>query len=605
MWDNDLIREAVEQMAPATDGLYYPQGESSDAFWRRISREQAYERFIAEIRTEGERLLIEPPPELTHELFSIFDRTGSRLEYERAYFERRRRLNTFALLTLLQPEEELYRRQLHETIKFVLDEPTWCLPAHVKGADIRTTIDLFSAETGFTLSEMACVLGDRLPPVLAEEIDIAISERLIKPFLEHGPHHWETARHNWSAVCAGAIANAAMLRIRETDLLKSILLKALSCLDYYLEGFGNDGACQEGLGYWNYGFGFYVYFADLLKQLTKGRMDLFLQPKVRSIALFQQSAYLYEDKVACFSDSQPRVPYSIGLTHYLAGIYPEIEVPALEYAAGYTDDHCSRWAPAFRNVVWMNPELTGEEWGSATRYLPDAEWLLSRHVTAEGRRFGFAAKVGNNDEPHNHNDIGQFILIADGITVAADLGCGEYTAAYFGEGRYEYDCNGSQGHSVPIVAGSGQTAGADSTGIVLEATADKREDVLRLEMSGAYRVQGLKSLIRELRWSKTESPTLTLTDEFLFAGEPQDVVERIITFSSPTLIAGGIVRLQDEDGDSQAAATIHYDVSLLEASIQKRFYRDHYGQDQVWYAIDWRPKNEALSNRIELRFEWE
>jgi len=528
MGDKELHEEAAGCITPATERLYYPLGESASAFWGRVAGAPEHARLVAEILSEGKRLMNEPLPELTDKLFSIFEITGSRLEYEREYFARRRRLNTFALLTLLRPEESLFRVKLQEVLQAILDERTWCLPAHVKGVDAAKTIDLFSAETGFALSEIACLLSERLPPQLLADIDHAISDRLIKVFLVDGPHHWETARHNWSAVCAGSIGSAALLRVKDTEVLAAVLPKVLASLDCYLEGFGEDGACPEGMGYWNYGFGYYVYFADLLKKQTLGKLDLFQKPKVRRIAMFQQAAYLFEDCVACFSDSLPRIPFRIGLTHYLAQVFPEMEVPSLRYGAGFTEDHCNRWAPILRDFIWTNPEAAGEEWGSSSCYLPDAEWLLSRHMTTSGHRFGFAAKGGNNDEPHNHNDLGQFILIADGITIAADLGSGEYTAAYFGDGRYDYDCNGSQGHSVPIVAGRGQAAGSDSAAIILESATGDQEDLLRMELSGAYRVQGLDTLVRELRWSKTERPVLTLTDEVIFTVEPLSFVERVV-----------------------------------------------------------------------------
>lgn len=62
-------------------------------------------------------------------------------------------------------------------------------------------------------------------------------------------------------------------------------------MDYYLQGFGPDGACLEGLGYWNYGFGYFVYYADLLRKRTRGEMDWFRAEKVGRIALFQQKGF--------------------------------------------------------------------------------------------------------------------------------------------------------------------------------------------------------------------------------------------------------------------------------------------------------------------------
>ncbi len=590
---------AAEWIGRSADGLYYPDGENGADFWARAAKSPDFAESVAEVRAEGRRLLEEPVSELTEELFSIFERTGSRLEYERAYFERRRRLNAFALMSLLEPADERVYEKLLETVRVVLDEPTWCLPAHVKGTDAAKTIDLFSSETGFALSEMACLLGDRLPPELTENIDRAVTERLIEPLLRHGPHPWETARHNWAAVCAGSVGAAASLRATDPATLDAVLAKALPALDYYLEGFGEDGACPEGLGYWNYGFGYFVYFADLLNKRTGGRINLFARPKVGSIALFQQAAYLCGDRVANFSDSLQAIPFRTGLTHYLARLYPEMEVPDARYGAGLGEDHCHRWAPVLRDWIWRDSRSASAALRPASRYFPDAQWLLSRYETETGRCFGFAAKGGHNDEPHNHNDVGHFIWMVDGTAFAADLGSGEYTAAYFGAGRYEYDCNGSQGHSVPIVGGRGQEAGRAHAAAVLEARAEDHEDSLRLDLHPVYRVPGLASLVRELRWRKTDECRLTLTDEVSFAGDPLGFTERIVTFVPPDLAADGTVRLTD----GGHTALIRYDSALLEVSAERRVYSDHFGAKREWHAIDWKLRRPEQTIRIELIFE--
>jgi hypothetical protein len=623
--DKETLRAIVNRMAPVSARLYIPDGarglpdrnEEAEpsradeaqagwenelkAYWRRIGESPDFADCVREIRAEGERLLASPVPELTYGLFAVFERTGSRLEYERAYFERRRRLNTFVFLSLLEPDNGKVREALYESIWAVLNEYTWCLPAHVKGRDARKTIDLFAAETGFALSEIRCLLGDRLPPLLRAWIGEEVSARLFEPYLQGGPFEWETARHNWSAVCAGSVGAAALLTMEDKERLAIVLAKALGSMNCYLEGFGDDGACPEGLGYWNYGFGYFVYFADLLKKRTEGAIDLFRNPKVRSIALFQQKAYLCGDRVANFSDSPSRVPVRIGLSHYLASLYPEAEVPHIRYRAAYTDDHCSRFAPALRDFIWREPGRTGSEWGDASAYLPDAAWLVSRHADKNGRRYGFAAKGGHNGEPHNHNDVGHFIVMADGAALAADLGAGEYTEAYFGEARYTYDCNGSQGHSVPIVDGRGQEAGADRAAVVLEASAGAAEDRLRLEMARVYGVPHLRSLVRELVWRKTETPVLALRDEFVFDSPPGSIVERIVTLFPPELEADGCVRLRA--GAGGPCARIRYDGAALEPSFERRSYRDHFGKETAWYAVDFALRTPGRVNRIELTVE--
>ncbi|MFD1955539.1 heparinase II/III family protein [Paenibacillus thailandensis] len=536
MVSEEELKRKLERLAPAGRGMYDREG-GQERFWRTVRESEDYADIVGEIRREGKRLGGTPVPELTYGLFTLFEKRGTRLEYENAYFERRRRLNTYMLLALLEPEKEERLKRLYDMIWSVCGEYTWCLPAHIRTAEARGAIDLFAAETGFTLCEMRRLLGDRLPALLRDRIAQEVEERLLRPYMEAGPFGWETARHNWSAVCAGSIGAAALLLLEPSERLTAIVLKALGSMACFLEGYGDDGACLEGVGYWNYGFGYFVYFADLLKRRTEGGIDLFAHPKVRAIALFQQKCYLHGAAVANFSDSAARVPAQLGLSHYLAGLYEEFDLPPSSIRASYTDDHCSRWAPAFRNIVWCDPAKRADTWRDADYVLPDAKWVMSRHTSSCGS-FGFAAKGGHNDEPHNHNDIGSFIVSAEGVQLVAELGAGEYTAAYFGDGRYGFDCNGSQGHSVPIVDGAYQAAGPDSKGEVLEASARDGEVRLKLEMASAYRLPHLSSLVRELVWRKRELPSLRLTDEFAFTAQPGSIVERIVTLCAPVVLEG-------------------------------------------------------------------
>ncbi|OKP76006.1 hypothetical protein A3842_18745 [Paenibacillus sp. P3E] len=571
----------VQNMEPADTRLYYPNGDSA-GFWSTVRHSPLYAEEVAEIRAEEDRLRGEKAPELTYDLFTVFVRTGSRLEYERPYFERRRMLNTSVLLSLLEPEQETHIHAVCEMIWSICNEYTWCLPAHTGNSGIPETIDLFSAETGFALSEISCLLGDRLPVLLHTRIKEEVQRRLFGPYLNSGPYHWETATHNWAAVCSGSVGAAAMLMLKDPETLADILFKVQGTMEYYLQGFGEDGACLEGMGYWNYGFGYFVYYADLLRRRSRGELDWFRLEKVKSIAAFQQKCFLGGNVVANFSDSQQRVSVSLGLSHYLGAIYSEVESPPVSIRASYTEDHCSRWAPAVRNLIWRSPVDSRSEWASSSSYLPDAEWLVTRKITPAGV-FGFAAKGGNNDEPHNHNDLGQFILLGDDTVYLSDLGSGEYTAGYFGAERYTYDCNGSQGHSVPIIDGQLQLPGAGACAKVLEAEAGGDESVLKLDLTAAYGYGPLERLTRSFSWQTSDVlPVLTMTDDFRFAEAPAALMERLVTFCQPVLEEGSVLLR----GTGGKGLRILYNTGALRPVISEHVYSDHFGEARTWYGMD-------------------
>jgi hypothetical protein len=552
---------------------------------------------IGEIKAEAARMLGDKDPDLTYSLFRLYRDTGERLTYERSYFERRKRLAAFSLLVVLEPDNELYVEALHNTIWSICNEFTWCLPAHYDENQTQTAIDLFAAETGFALSEALLLAENRLPSLLIARIRAEVERRLFHPFLTEGPYGWEQAEHNWSAVCAGSIGAAALHLVDDSERLAAILGRVLPAMDCFLAGYGDDGVCAEGYLYWQYGFGYFVYFAQLLKASSSGELDLFQADKVKAIALFQQKCFTDGNTVVNFSDSLPESGIFLGLSACLRQEYPEVIMPPERLRAPYAADHCGRWAPALRNLIWHAEasEADGESvWPAESYYLPDAKWLLSRKHDRKGGSFSFAAKGGHNDEPHNHNDVGHFLLHADGEAFLADLGSGMYTANYFGAERYSYWCNGSQGHSVPIVNGQHQLAGKQYAAVVLEALTGEHEDRITLELGGAYGEDLQLGLERRLHWNKAELSVLTLTDAFSWSGRGEGagegegegagraIVERFITMLEPKAAGPGKLVLQGK----QRQLAIGYDETVWKVVVTARTDMDHFGRERGWFTLD-------------------
>lgn len=601
----NLYHQVHKQTLLPLQWPYYAKGAAGAAFWKSLRHQCQASGDLAELQAEGERLVASPPVELTYSLFALFRTRGSRLEYERVYFAKRRRLNTFALLSLLDSDSEaadVYFAALLDVLWSICSEFTWCLPAHVgEERPVSETIDLFAAETGFALAEISLLLGERLPRMLRERMAEQVEARLFKPFLEQGPYEWEEARHNWAAVCGGSIGAAALLLLQEAKdapRLASILERTERAMSFYLQGFGEDGACLEGLDYWNYGFGYFVYYADLLYHRSGGEMNWFALDQVKRIATFQQKCFLGGFSVANFSDALPEARVQLGLSHYLAEKYKgEVAVPPERLRAEYSRDHCSRWAPALRNLIWRNYGAAPMEWGAGDFYLEQAAWLVSRYEWA-GEIYGFAAKGGHNGEPHNHNDLGHFLLVGQGQSFLSDLGCGEYTRDYFGAGRYDYAANGSHGHSVPQIDGVMQSSGADRKAVVLEQATSTEECRLVVELSGAYSCEKLVSYQRSWNWKKADLPSLLLQDDFQFAEVPGSLIERFVTWIKPDLSLKGMVVLRRE----KLAVEIHYDSHQLNLEVDEQNFRDHFGNDLRWYALDFSLLKQKMACRIDFRF---
>jgi hypothetical protein len=491
---------------------------------------QSLASYLREVREEADAARVHPMPVLPGNGRAAFLRSGDRLGFERPYFERRRALVALALASWLW-RDAADIRALENCIAAICGEERWALSAHDE------EIDLFACETASALAEIGSCLGGDLDSSVVERAEHEVGRRVLVPFLERrGEWAWERMRNNWCAVCAGSIGAAAIYLIDDADELNAVLTRIEPTLSRYIESFPDDGACLEGLGYWTYGFGFFTAYADLLYRYSGGRCNLLAGAKIERIASFQSKAYLSDSLPVAFADSSAHERYRRGLARFLAGRFPDAPVPSPASEASFRDDECGRWCLSFRDLIW-SVENEGRRAASDLKaadlcgapalvsWFPTSQWLICR--ASSSRSLGFAAKGGNNDEPHNHNDLGSFQLAVDDCQFIAELGAGEYTRDYFGAARYTILCNSSFGHSVPIVEGRGQEPGPGRRAERVECEVGAKSVRLSMDLAAAYAEPRLRRLERSFDFDGSRN--LALRDEFEFDGASRGVVERFIT----------------------------------------------------------------------------
>ena len=535
-------------------------------------------------------------PVLPYSRFKLFHETGDRLQYEDSavgYFPRRGRLSAYGALAWLYGREEDIH-ELEDIIWAICDEYTWSLPAHVEPQAFTTQlendaymVDLFAAETAQSLAEICFLLGDRLAPIVRLRVERLVNERVLDRVLTQA-YGWMTAAHNWAAVCAGSAGMAAIYAVDDDERLAQILARLLPSFDSFLSGFSQDGACLEGIGYWNYGFSYFIAFAELLERRTGGRISLFSDPRVERIAAFQQKICFPGGRTVCFSDGSSRSRWMPGLTGYLNQRFSSVVLPPASCCDGtYGRDHCYRWCFVMRNLLWA-PQAAPETMACRTCVLPHAQWYMGHSPAGAG----VAAKAGNNHEPHNHNDVGSFQYYLNGEEMLSDLGSGEYTRQYFSDKRYDFFVCGSQGHSVPMIDGCTQRAGRDACAkdVVLDETG------IRMDMVDAYGLDGLRGLKRSLLFDEATG-ALTLTDEFALDGQKHDLCERFITYGQITLEEGCARICLGEQ-----AICIGYDTAVFAPVVTPVSYSAHMAVERHLFTLDFHASaHDALTARFTIR----
>lgn len=494
--------------------------------------------------------------------------TGNRLVFETAYFARRRQLAILALAYMTTHEQET-KKLLEQVIWEICNEYTWALPAHLpveKNPFKQSSvwwIDLFAAETAQTLAEIMELMGAEFTLLTQNRIREEIDQRLFQPF-EENHWEWEEKKNNWSGVIGGCIGMAALSLLEKNSVRQgAILQKVDHSLQSYLKGFALDGACEEGVGYWSYGFGYYIYFAEKLADMLGDETYLNL-PKVKEIAAFPYYVVRKNQQALPFSDYNfTELPS--GLLSFCHQVF-QVPIPDVVKVNEIDFDHCYRFAQLYRNLIWT--EKTEVERPTIMHYFSDVEWGI---FESEAQDLFFAAKGGHNEESHNHIDLGHFIFGTPNELFLTDLGAGEYTKDYFDEEkRYQYLVNNASGHSLPIINDCCQQAGA------VAATATKFIDTPKgkrfsLDLTKTYEPSAnLKQFQRSLVLIPEES-TLELRDYFRMKKAGNKIIESFVT-TYPVERNGQTVSIK-----GRQTCELIFGEEVKKIDCLKKMYHDHEG----------------------------
>ncbi len=553
--DPARVREIAALLPDRPAGFAWPISDRAD--WQRLSTNDAFAR----VMPGAEKLLAKPLAEVPDSLFLEYSQNGNRTRWQNAEWERRDRLPT---LTLAEAFENRGRflPAIEQVVASLCAEKTWVYPAHdgrlrnLHGEEI--TPELGATGLAAEMAEADFVLGDKLTPATRQLIRDNVRRRVLQPLRDsvegrRPPLHWLFLRMNWNAVCVGNTVFAALAL--EPDRNDRALYAAAGehYIRYFLAGFTPDGYCAEGVGNWNYGFGHFILLTEALRQATGGKLDLFNDPAAIAPALFCRHSEILPGVFPSISDCGPGSHPSPQLTAYVSrrlGLDPgtnhQIVGRETGLAMGLMLSSLDESLPVARR--WDETQA-----GPLRSFFPDGGVLISR--TAPDARLPLAVclKGGNNDEPHNHNDVGSFSLVVGRKMVVCDPGGEVYTRRTFGPNRYDSKVLNSFGHAVPIVAGQLQRAGAAARGVILETNFTADADSLKMDIRSTYAVKELLQLERTFTFHRGAAPSLDVSDTVKFS-TPQTFETALITWGQARMVSTNVLEITD--GESSVRVTI-------------------------------------------------
>ncbi len=534
-----------------------------------------------------------------------FQRNGNRSRYESLYFERRDRIVTFLIAECCEGRGR-FTEGLVNGLWALLEETTWVVPAHnehypagrkyseLGDVEAKTYIDLFAAETGALVAAVYSVMKkplDELSPLIARRCEIEVEKRILGPYMDNDDIFWmgfhgETV-NNWNPWINQNVLLTFLLMEKDPDRRLRSAQKTMRSTQRFLDGYAPDGGCDEGPGYFTVAGACYLDLCEMLYEATGGALDFFKEPLTRNIARYQYAAHISGDRFTNYADAHCKI--SANGRQFLR-LADKLQSPEL-YAFGARQEALkpafsgkNRVSVIYRHIKGLFTPLPAEKPACRavlSQYYPGIQVCMARQKADTDEGLFFSAKGGHNQESHNHNDVGTFLLYRDGEPVVIDAGVGAYTKKTFSAQRYEIWSMQSEYHNVPLCRGMGQRPGLQYAAKDARFEDDGKKLTFSLDISGAY-PPGCKAL-RRFEFDR-EKGKLTLedtgdglTEHFLLPDEPR--------------LGEGRIGLNGVD--------LTYDPAVLAASAQSveiddETMRREWGRDRFW-RLTLRPREGAES----------
>lgn len=570
-------KELVASLVPQDQFKPFPQTPSG---WRALLPDSAITRIIKMGEDNLKKKFVNIPATVMLE----YIRNGNRSDYEKISFGNRNQLWSLVLAESMEGKGR-FSDQIVNGIWAISEESFWGVSAHVgiqkAGAglpDVQDPIvDLFAAETGALLAWTDYFVGeelDRVSKLIRSRIRYEIERRILVP-MTTAKYGWmgggnpNAIVNNWAPWIASNYI-AAILLIEKDELKRTQGLNiAIKIIDQYINGLGDDGGCDEGPSYWT-AAGACVFDAlNLLYDATHGRINIYKDPFIQKMGSYIYKTHIAGNYFINVADAHPTLEPD-GIMIFRFG--KDMDDPVMKNFGSWiyhTFDqkittggfHRTRTLYDLLAIKDCSASSSDEETVSDVWY-GDVQLMSSR----SGNGLFVATHAGNNGESHNHNDVGDFMVYADGNPVIIDVGSGTYTARTFSRDRYKLWFNTSAYHNVPAINGNEQGAGKKYAATDVKYRQEKKYSKLDMDIAQSYPEDaGIKSWLREVRMNKDKN-IIEVRDNYTMNKGLSNLTQSFMTVCPTDIATPGKIIFTLPD---QSKVYLDYDKKLWDATKEK------------------------------------
>lgn len=399
---------------------------------------------------------------------------------------------------------------------------------------------------------------DKVHPLISQRLKQEIMHKAVNPFYEHtdfGYMGFKGGRvNNWNPWINYNMLNCVMLLEDDPIKKKAEVQKIINSLDKFLNGYSDDGGCDEGPSYWGAAGALLYEGIALLNNATNDKFDVYSNPLIKNIGNYFYKVNIHAPYFINFADADATTGGSPA-TVYRYG--KAIGDPKMQQFGAYLaklgklGEHSlsGKICDQIKNLGLQTELLNAESKEAlvADFWLPDTEVAGARDKEDSYKGFFFGAKGGFNAESHNHNDIGTCVLYYDGKPCLIDLGREQYTARTFSPRRYEIWTMQSQYHNLPKINGVDQKDGAQFKAKNTNFIADKKKAFFTTDIAGAYPAEAkVKSWVRSYTLMRGKS--FTISDKYeLLEKKVAPTTTNLITYCKVTEMMPGFLKFEGDD----------------------------------------------------------
>ena len=327
---------------------------------------------------------------------------------------------------------------------------------------------------------------------------------------------WLIGGNNWNPYCHAFILDAVFGMLESRRERAYLVASMIRSQDFYIARLTEQGYIAEGIGYWHMGMSAYLRGAKKVLLGTGGKINMLesAPPKVR------KSMYIARDMMLAPGGLYPHfadhgreglpIPFGRGTLNDLNLAFREKIYPVENTEYNPAGMHLGlEYFYTITKILKKDPGLDLKDPQPLQPYFwdPEAQILIVRDRPDASLPLSLAIKGGNNAEPHNHNDIGSFVIGAGSRILCGDPGIPVYISKTVGIIR------SSAMHPVPMPNGVMQKKGEQFKGKVLAVENDDRHSLFRIDLAGAYPSNaGIAKLVRTAEYDRT-GHRIVITDE--------------------------------------------------------------------------------------------